>query len=207
MLYYLFSGITLGLSAGLSPGPLLALVLSETIHHGKKAGIYVAVAPFLTDVPIILVSLLMIDFLSSSNIAFGLLSVVGALYLLWLSRENFQAKTFKVNESGSGKSLKKGILANFLNPAPYLFWISIGSPLMIKGWQVNILNPVLFLVGFYVFLVGSKILIALLVAVYRTRINDQLFRIINIILGLLLILISLKFFYDGYLSLTKADFL
>ncbi len=207
MLYYLFSGTTLGLSAGLSPGPLLALVLSETMHHGKKAGIYVAIAPFLTDVPIILLSLLMIDFLSSSNIAFGLLSVVGALYLLWLSRENFQAKTFKVNASGSGKSLKKGILANFLNPAPYLFWISIGSPLMIKGWQVNILNPVLFLVGFYVFLVGSKILIALLVAVYRTRINDQLFRSINIILGLLLILISLKFFYDGYLSLTKADFL
>ncbi len=54
MWYYLLSGITLGLSAGLSPRPLMALVLSETINFGKKAGILVAFAPVLTDIPIIL---------------------------------------------------------------------------------------------------------------------------------------------------------
>jgi threonine/homoserine/homoserine lactone efflux protein len=68
------------------------------------------------------------------------------------------------------------------------------------------INPVLFLSGFYVFLVGAKILIALLVGVYRTRINDRLYRWINVMLGSLLILLSLKFFYDGYNSLTEAVF-
>jgi threonine/homoserine/homoserine lactone efflux protein len=206
MFYYLFSGITLGLSAGLSPGPLLALVLSETLAHGKRAGISVALAPFLTDLPIILLSLLMIDFLSSSHIAFGILSFAGALYLLWLARENFQVRQFKVNAGGSSQSLKKGIVVNFLNPGPYLFWISVGSPIMIKGWQLNILNPALFLAGFYIFLVGSKVLIAVLVGVYRARISDPLYRMINLILGVMLILISLKFFYDGYVSWTEADF-
>lgn len=206
MLYYLFSGITLGLSAGLSPGPLMALVLSETLSRGKKAGIYVALAPFLTDLPIILLSLLMIDFLSAYHTAFGLLSLAGAFYLLWLARENFLLREFKVKEGGSGKSLRKGMVVNFLNPAPYLFWISVGSPLMIKGWHLNGIYPVLFLAGFYVFLVGSKVLIAVLVGVYRTRINDRLYRLINVILGLLLILLSLKFFYDGYISLTEVEF-
>jgi threonine/homoserine/homoserine lactone efflux protein len=206
MWYYLFSGITLGLSAGVSPGPLMALVLSETLSKGKKAGIYVALAPLLTDLPIIIMSLLMIDFLSSFHAAIGCLSFAGALYLLWLSKENFQARQFKINTGGGGQSFKKGILANFLNPAPYLFWISIGSPLMVKGWQLHMINPVLFLSGFYVFLVGAKILIALLVGVYRTRINDRLYRWINVMLGSLLILLSLKFFYDGYNSLTEAVF-
>jgi len=206
MFYYLLSGITLGLSAGLSPGPLLALVLSETLAHGKKAGILVAFAPFLTDLPIILLSLLMINFLSSSHLAFGLLSFAGAFYLLWLARENFQTRQFKVNTGGSGRSLKKGVLVNFLNPAPYLFWISVGSPLMIRGCDLNKMNPVLFLAGFYLLLVGSKVLIAVLVGVYRTRISDQLYRMINLFLGLLLILISLKFFYDGYISLIEAYF-
>jgi len=33
---YLVSGMLLGLAAGLAPGPLLALVFSETFKHGKK---------------------------------------------------------------------------------------------------------------------------------------------------------------------------
>lgn len=206
MLYYIFSGITLGLSAGLSPGPLMALVLSETLVRGKKAGISVALAPFITDLPIILLSLLMIDFLSGYHTAFGLLSFAGATYLLWLARENFRIRQFRVNGGGHGQALKKGILVNFLNPAPYLFWISVGSPLMIKGWRSNVLFPVLFLAGFYLFLVGSKVLIAVLVGVYRTRINDRLYRLINIVLGILLVLLSLKFFYDGYISLTELEF-
>jgi threonine/homoserine/homoserine lactone efflux protein len=95
---------------------------------------------------------------------------------------------------------------NFLNPAPYLFWISVGSPLMIKGGQTDGFFPLLFLAGFYIFLVGSKVLIAVLVGVYRTRINDHLYRLINVVLGLFLILLSLNFFYDGYISLTAVEF-
>ncbi|MDS4041493.1 MAG: hypothetical protein RKP20_09980, partial [Candidatus Competibacter sp.] len=36
---FLSAGLLLGLSGGLSPGPLLALVASETLHHGVRAGI------------------------------------------------------------------------------------------------------------------------------------------------------------------------
>lgn len=48
---FLFLGIALGLSAGLSPGPLQAIVISETLLKGKKEGIKVALAPLLTDLP------------------------------------------------------------------------------------------------------------------------------------------------------------
>ncbi|NCD26558.1 MAG: hypothetical protein EOL86_13335, partial [Deltaproteobacteria bacterium] len=48
------SGLVLGLSAGLSPGPLLTLMLSETLRHGVRAGLLVAVAPLISDLPIII---------------------------------------------------------------------------------------------------------------------------------------------------------
>ena len=32
------SGLVVGLSAGASPGPLLSLVISETLNHGTRAG-------------------------------------------------------------------------------------------------------------------------------------------------------------------------
>lgn len=54
MIGFLLSGILLGLSGGLAPGPLLTLVASETLRHGARAGVRVALAPLLTDLPIVL---------------------------------------------------------------------------------------------------------------------------------------------------------
>ena len=51
---FLTMGAFLGLTAGLSPGPLLTLVITETLKHSRAAGIKIAVAPLITDVPIII---------------------------------------------------------------------------------------------------------------------------------------------------------
>jgi threonine/homoserine/homoserine lactone efflux protein len=53
MLEYLTQGTLLGLAAGVAPGPLLVLVVTETIRHDTVAGVKVALAPMITDVPII----------------------------------------------------------------------------------------------------------------------------------------------------------
>jgi threonine/homoserine/homoserine lactone efflux protein len=46
-------GLSLGLGAGLAPGPLLALVIRSTLQDGAAAGVRVAFSPLVTDVPII----------------------------------------------------------------------------------------------------------------------------------------------------------
>ena len=46
-------GVVFGLAAGLMPGPLLALVIQQTLRHGPGEGIKVAAAPLLTDLPIV----------------------------------------------------------------------------------------------------------------------------------------------------------
>ncbi len=42
---YLIQGIVLGFVAGISPGPMLDLVINQTLHHGWRAGNLVALAP------------------------------------------------------------------------------------------------------------------------------------------------------------------
>lgn len=56
MIDFLTIGAALGLSAGLAPGPLLTLVISETLQHGVKSGVKVALAPVITDLPITLLT-------------------------------------------------------------------------------------------------------------------------------------------------------
>ncbi len=53
MTAYLLAGLVLGLSAGFAPRSMLALVLSETLQRGSRAGLQVALSPILTDTSII----------------------------------------------------------------------------------------------------------------------------------------------------------
>ena len=52
---YFGKGTLLGLAAGFSPGPLTVLVIGETLRHGLRSGLQVAIAPILTDIPITIV--------------------------------------------------------------------------------------------------------------------------------------------------------
>jgi len=85
---FLISGILFGLVAGISPGPLLTLVISETLKHNKREGIIVASAPILTDVPIVLLSVFILAKLSNFNFVLGIISILGALFIGYLAWES-----------------------------------------------------------------------------------------------------------------------
>jgi len=59
MITALASGAFLGLSCGLAPGPLLALLLAQTLRHGPREGCKIALTPLVTDAPIIVVALVL----------------------------------------------------------------------------------------------------------------------------------------------------
>jgi len=73
MLNFLGIGLILGLSAGFAPGPLLTLVISETLQYDLKAGVKVALAPIITDLPIIIFTLFILVNLSGFHSFYALL--------------------------------------------------------------------------------------------------------------------------------------
>ena len=82
MIDFLIIGTVLGLSAGFAPGPLLTLVISETLQHDIKAGVKVALAPILTDLPIIILTLLVLSKLSSFHGILGIVTMLGGCFVL-----------------------------------------------------------------------------------------------------------------------------
>ncbi len=104
-----------GLSAGLSPGPLLTLVISETIQRNWMAGIRVALSPLITDLPIILATWFVFNKLSGFSLILGIISVAGGTYFTWLGFETFKSNNIQTEGSGpESESLRRGIIANFL---------------------------------------------------------------------------------------------
>jgi len=198
MLTFLTAGTVLGFSAGLAPGPLLALVISETLQHDRKAGVKVALAPVITDLPIIFFSLLVLAKLSRFQNILGIISVIGAFFILYLGITNMKIKGVQIDaDSTPQKSLQKGIFVNTLSPHPYLFWLTVGGPTTIKAWDLSLLAASGFVVCFYVMLVGSKILLAMLVSRSRSFLQQNTYILTMRLLGLILILLAGYLFQDG----------
>lgn len=197
MIVFLLKGFVFGLSAGVSPGPLSTLLVSETLMRGTWAGVKVAFAPLITDGPIILACYFLLQPFSHLPV-FGLLSLGGGLYLFYLGIQSVRLLDFAVEaERARSRSLMKGILTNALNPHPYLFWISVGSATMIKALDIHALALVLFLFGFYFCLIGAKVILALTIGASRRFLSHRIFLILNKVLGAVLILFAGLLFYEG----------
>lgn len=195
---FLLMGIFLGFVAGISPGPLLAMVISETMQHGSKEGAKVAISPLITDLLIISSIVFILLHFENQNSVIALISLSGAVYLIHLGISSFKVKSIDMDVSNEKKdSLKKGILANFLSPHPYLFWITIGAPILFKTLAIDILATILFVVGFYTLLVGSKITIAFIVGRYSSFLKNNYYLYTIRSLGVVYLIFALFFIEEG----------
>jgi len=194
---YLTMGASFGLMAGISPGPLLTLVLSESLTKNYRAGIKVALAPLITDFPIILVILLILRAAYSYDILIKVISIIGSLYLFYLAYQNLVTSGLPEKKSGKlNNALIKGIVANLLNPHPYLFWILVGGPIILESYTTSPIYTIAFLTGLYFFLLSSKILLAILTGKSKRFIRPRIYTLVNQALGLVLIFFGFYFIFD-----------
>ena len=196
----LLTGIVFGLSSGISPGPTLTLTISETIEHGFEAGAKVACAPLVTDAFIITISFLFLSSLGSLNGFYAVISLMGSLVLAWFARECLSVKPLSVERQPSvSKAFRKGVATNLLNPAPYLFWITVGTPTLMKAYEQGFGDLMAYLGGFFIFLVGSKASVALITARFRDFLRSRFYLTLMRLMGLALAFFAALFLRRAWL--------
>ena len=173
MIFDLAMGVVLGLSAGLAPGPLLALALSETLRGGFRAGAKVALAPLVTDGPILLAALFLLASLPARGAVLGAVSFAGAAFVAWLGVRSLRVSDPDLDTQKRLGSLKKAVALNFLSPHPYLFWIAVGGPRAMLAAERSVFNAALFVLGFYATLVGATMALAFLAARSRKLLSGR----------------------------------
>ncbi len=192
---YISLGVGLGLSAGFAPGPLTTVVITESLEHGVKNGMKVSLAPLVTDVPIVLLSIFVMIKVEGFQEVLGGISIVGGCFLLYLAVVNFRMKPVVVKvKSHKPNSLLKGVMTNFLSPNPYLFWISVGGPIL---HQADLFSGTVFMVMFYGMLISIKMGMAVVAGRSRDFLSGSLYLWVMRFLGLVLCCLSLILFLDG----------
>ncbi|MCC6489668.1 MAG: LysE family translocator [Candidatus Hydrogenedentes bacterium] len=192
-----------GVTAGLSPGPLLALVITQTVRYGPREGARVAFAPLITDVPIVLAALFTLDSARQYGIVFDLISLGGGAYVLYLAWETVRSAGVDVQiaDDTPPHSLRRGVLVNALSPHPYLFWVTAGAFMFATAAKAGLIVGVMVIVVFEAGLVGSKIAVANLVGYSRDILTGKVYTYILRTLGILLALFALRMIVGALQSL------
>lgn len=193
------AGTVMGLAAGLSPGPLLAMVVTQSLRHGTREGVKTAFAPLLSDLPIVLAATALLSGAAADGPLLGLVSLAGAAFLAYLGVEGLRAGRLEVDGAASRapRSLVSGTLVNLLNPQPYLFWLTVGGPTVLRGLEQGWLAPILFVGTFYLCLVGSKVALALLAGRSRAWLTGRGYLGVVRGLGALLLLFAVGLLVDA----------
>lgn len=140
----------------ITPGPDMTLFLGKTLSQGRPAGF---AAMFGASSGIVVHTLLaafgLSALLASSQTAFGLLQLVGALYLLWLAWDavrNGSSLTLRTGARSPERLAEiylKGVGINLLNPKIVLFFVTF-LPQFVTAGDPQAAGKLLFLGLFFI---------------------------------------------------------
>ena len=158
MWLYILQGIGFGFAAAVQPGPFQTYLISQALTKGWKRTLPAALAPLLSDGPIIALCLLVLSQVPPWLQRF--LYIAGGLFVLYLAYGAYKSwKRFVPNrslpEAGTQQNVLKAALINMLSPGPYIFWTLVTGPILLAGWRETPLYGMGFLSGFYLTMIFS----------------------------------------------------
>jgi threonine/homoserine/homoserine lactone efflux protein len=170
MINWLIFGMSYAFACVVQPGPFQAFLFSQSLTNGWRKTIPLVFAPLISDLPIIILVLLVLT--KVPHEALLILQCFGGLFLFYLAFNAFRTwRTFSQSDNKDSfyqKNLFKAIIVNLLNPAPYLGWSLVMGPLLIKCWYENPLNGIVLLIAFY----GSMIIYSvIMIMIFAATVN------------------------------------
>lgn len=203
MVGFYWKGFLLGASAAAQPGPFQAYLLSQTLQNGWKPTLLAAFAPLISDGPIILLMLFILNQTPSWLLA-GL-QLVGGFFLLYLAYNAIATFRAAPKEQVADLSQRKlnlfeAALINALSPGPYIYWATVTGPILVMAWQRSAGHAASFLLGFYGILVAGFIGFITLFALAK-RLNPNINRLLSGLSALVLFGFGLYQIWQGAASL------
>ncbi|MEM2934657.1 MAG: LysE family transporter [Methanocellales archaeon] len=149
ILYSLTTGIVLGYTGALSPGPVLFATIDASLKRGWIAG------------PLVVLGHVLIEILVAAVILFGLASFIttSALFYIYLAggatlclfgfltlRGSKNAKLDR-GDINTSNPVFAGILTSISNPFFWIWWLTVGNHFVLRGLEIGLAVGSAFVIG------------------------------------------------------------
>jgi len=147
MLPVLLSVVVISFSGVMMPGPMFAVTLTKS-YKSPWAGPRMALGHAVIEVPLILLVYFGFAQFFENSIVQLALSVVGGCMIIWMGAGMFRTRKEVVREGKDSRygAFSAGLIFSGLNPFFLIWWVTIGSMLIMKIIDFAVLGLVLFII-------------------------------------------------------------
>ncbi|HWQ59872.1 MAG TPA: LysE family transporter [Candidatus Fimivivens sp.] len=197
MFNLLLETFLLGLVGGAVPGPMMASVFAEVLGRGFVRSLRVVFRALVAESVVALFVLLAFSWLSVPESVFHLVSLVGAVVLLWLAWQVWHISAVP-EEGGEVFPFRKIMLLTVLNGGFWIFWITIAVP---RAFSLDVMLPAghfLFLLVFEMGWLAAMVGLAFVFSRFRDLLHRKgLVSLTYKFLALLLVLFAIRSAVSG----------
>lgn len=196
MLATVLVALMLGGFAGLAPGPYTTMVVGTALERGFRPAAALAFVPFVSDVPPLLATVLLLERLAGPWLtALGLSGGAIVLFVGFRFLRRWRLGSVLVpDEPGSAPHAPQSArfwpvaLGTLFSPVPWIFWLMIGSPLLLWSWSRSATEGVIFIAIVFVTNISTATGLAWVVSHSRRVISARWqHRILGIVGAVLLV--------------------
>ena len=183
----------MGFSVASMPGPILALITTETLRRGAWPGAQTALAPMCVDACVMLPLVMVLQSSIPSGAGALVIGLAGGAFLFWLGLQSFRAGPAPAAPGGRRASRRlppflKSVLTQLMNPYAYIFWGTVGFAFVREGFETRGLQgAVSFPAGFWLGAGTMNFLVVYLVSRGRRFLPARAEPWVHVFSGILLI--------------------
>ena len=200
-----FNGIISGAVLALLIGPVFFTILQTSIERGFNSGFFVAIGVSLSDALYIFVSYLGLARFVSDESSRHYLAYAGALvlfgfgvyYLFVKSRKlsNFNPETIRARSPG--RLITKGFIINGLSPMVLFFWVATVGVATTQFGYTSRRQIITYFASIVLTVFVTDLMKAKLADKLRILITPRFIRILNIVLGIVLVVFACRLIMDS----------
>jgi threonine/homoserine/homoserine lactone efflux protein len=185
----LLLGFVIGLTGALAPGPTLVATINASLTGSWTAGLKISLGHIIAEIVIFLLIVFGLATIArpfttiiaavggTALIIFGILTILGSR----------TASLDQKSASPGGNPVLAGLVSSAANPYFWIWWLSVGSAMVIAALTGGILLAAVFMIGHWAADTGWFTLVAASVSKGVSVISDTLYHRIMAACGLFLI--------------------
>lgn len=192
-------GFVIGLTGALAPGPTLVATIQASLTGNWKTGLKISCGHMVVEAVIFLLIVLGLAAIAQPYTA--LIAVIGGIALIVFGiltlRGSRDASLSVVSQEASGKAASNpymaGLLTSAANPYFWIWWLSVGSTMVIAGLEGGLVLAGAFMIGHWAADTGWYTLVSTGVSRGRTILSDRTYHVVMAACGVFLILFGLYY--------------
>ena len=198
-------GFLIGLTGALAPGPTLVATINASLAGNWTAGLKVTLGHIVIETAIFFLIILGLASIASPYTM--VIAVIGGIALVIFGIMTISgsrsASLSTAPEKGAASPYMAGLLTSAANPYFWIWWLSVGSALLISSLEGGLILAVIFMIGHWGADASWYVFVSTGVAKGRTILSDTTYHRIMAACGVFLVLFGIYYLAGAFLPLTR----